>query len=162
VTGEIPSVPPVPRLALPRRARERWQGLVPPGGGPRVGIFPGSNASSRRWDPERFAAVARSLAAQGEVVVVFGAAGAGALEVAGGWGRDLGGRTDLARLAAGLADCALVLSNDSGPLHLAAAVGTATVSLWGAGNPASTGIHGAQHRVLRREALPCVPCVRNQ
>src|SRR5690606_3777674 len=36
VTGEIPSVPPVPRLALPRRARERWQELVPPGGGPRV------------------------------------------------------------------------------------------------------------------------------
>src|SRR5690606_27493806 len=88
VTGEIPSVPPVPRLALPRRARERWQELVPPGGGPRVGIFPGSNASSRRWDPERFAAVARSLAAQGVEVVVFGAAGERALtaEVAGGWG----------------------------------------------------------------------------
>lgn len=163
-TGEIPAEVPAPRVAVPRRHRERWEALLPARRGPRVGIFPGSNASSRRWDPERFAEVARALAGQGLEPVVFGAASERALtaEVAGSWARDLGGRTDLGLLAAGLEGCALVLSNDSGPLHLAAAVGTPTVSLWGAGNPASTGVIGEAHRMLRRPALPCVPCVRNE
>jgi lipopolysaccharide heptosyltransferase II len=163
-TGEIPAVPPVPRLEVPGRERARWAELLPSRGAPRVGIFPGSNASSRRWDPERFAAVARSLAGQGLEVVVFGVGAERALtaQVAGEAAIDLGGRTDLGLLAAGLEDCSVVLSNDSGPLHLAAAVGTTTVSLWGAGNPASTGVLGTQHRMLRRPSLPCVPCVKNQ
>lgn len=164
VTGEIPAVPPAPRLEVPERQRARWAELAPSRGAPRVGIFPGSNASSRRWDPERFAAVARALTDQGVEVVVFGAGAERALtaRVAGEVAVDLGGRTDLGLLAAGLEDCAVVLSNDSGPLHLAAAVGTVTVSLWGAGDPASTGVLGAQHRMLRRPSLPCVPCVKNQ
>ncbi len=163
-TGEIPAHPPVPRLEVPARHRARWGELLPPGGAPRVGIFPGSHASSRRWAPERFASVARSLTAGGIETVVFGSAVERELtaRVAGSWAHDLGGRTDLALLAAGLEECAVVLSNDSGPLHLAAAVGTPTVSLWGAGDPASTGVLGEEHRILRRPSLPCVPCVRNE
>lgn len=73
----------------------------------------------------------------------------------------MGGKTDLPALAAGLAACDLVIGNDSGPLHLAAAVGTQTISLWGAGNPAQTGPpHG--HRILRHTELPCLECVKNQ
>lgn len=164
VTGELPQTPPVPRVHVPARQAERWSELAGAGRRSRVGIFPGSNAPSRRWDPDRFAEVARRLAGQGLEVVVFGGPGDRALtgRVAGGWARDFGGRTDLGLLSAGLASCAMVLSNDSGPLHLAAAVGTPTLSLWGAGNPASTGVVGEAHRMLRRPELPCVPCVRNE
>jgi ADP-heptose:LPS heptosyltransferase len=82
--------------------------------------------------------------------------------VAGDVGFDAGGRTDLSLLAAGLGECDILISNDSGPLHLAAAVGTPTVSLWGAGDPQVTGVVGPQHRILRRADLPCVPCVKNE
>jgi ADP-heptose:LPS heptosyltransferase len=65
-------------------------------------------------------------------------------------------------LAAGLAECDILITNDSGPLHLAAAAGTRTLSLWGAGDPAETGVRGAAHTLLRHPELPCVPCVRNE
>lgn len=164
MTGSSPEHLPVPQIRVPARQRNRWAELAGQCDGPRVGIFPGSNASSRRWDAARFASVARGLADEGAEVVVFGGPGERVLtsEVAGHWARDLGGRTDLGLLAAGLASCDLVLSNDSGPLHLAAAVGANTVSLWGAGDPSSTGVHGVQHQMLRRADLPCVPCVKNQ
>jgi heptosyltransferase-1 len=47
-------------------------------------------------------------------------------------------------------------------MHLAAAVGTPTVSLWGAGNPAITGVVGDRHVRLQRSDLACVPCVKNE
>jgi ADP-heptose:LPS heptosyltransferase len=128
-----------------------------------VGVFPGSNASSRRWAPERFAETVRRLAAAGYEVVVFGGPGEEALsrEVAGDAALDLGGRTDLPTLAAGLAACRAVLTNDSGPMHLAAAVGTPVVALFGAGDPRETGPLGPGHRVLRHPELGCVPCRKN-
>lgn len=169
VTGERPAAPPTPRLRVPDSERRRWSELVGPaysgdaGGSGPVGVFPGSNASSRRWDPERFAEVVRGLVARGERVVVFGGPGERELtaRVAGREALDLGGRTDLPLLAAGLAACRVVLTNDSGPMHLAAAVGTPTVALFGAGNPAVTGPRGSGHTVLQRTELPCVPCVKN-
>lgn len=164
VAGEVPPERPVPRLRVPRALRERWWEAAGAGEAPRVGLCPGSNASSRRWDPERFAELARGLRRRGAEVHVFG--GPGEREItaaaAGGAARDWGGRTDLALLAAGLADCDVVVSNDSGPLHLAAAVGTPTVSLWGAGDPGSTGVTGPEHVMLREAELPCVPCVKNE
>jgi len=164
VTGERPSTRPVPRLVVPEAAAGRWRALMGPRGeGRLVGIFPGSNAPSRRWEPDRFAAVARAMAGQGARVVVFGGGGERELaaQVAGDVALNVAGRTDLPTLAAGLADCDLLITNDSGPMHLAAAVGTPTISLWGAGDRAETGPLGSGHRVLVRADLPCVPCVRN-
>ena len=82
-------------------------------------------------------------------------------QVAGEAAVDLGGRTDLPMLAAGLAECALLVSNDSGPMHLAAAVGTPTVTLQGPADPAVTRPLGGRHVMLRHPELPCVPCVKN-
>lgn len=162
VTGELPAEPPIPRLEVAGPALDEWQALAGSNKG-KIGIFPGSNASSRRWPAEQFGEVTRALAARGLDVVVFGGSNETALTApaAAGVGRDFGGRTTLTTLAAGLADCALLITNDSGPMHLAAAVGTPTISLWGAGDPAETGPLGPGHRLLRHTGLPCVPCRMN-
>lgn len=164
VTDKPPAGALVPRLTLTDESRARFRALLPPDDtGRLVGIFPGSNAPSRRWTPNRFRELVARLTAGGYRVVVFGGPTELGLsaEAAAGGGIDLGGRTDLVLLAAGLAECELVVSNDSGPLHLAAAVGTRTVSLWGAGDPTVTGPPPGDHRVIRHPELYCVPCVKN-
>lgn len=145
--------PVVPRLDVARKSHE---GTV-------IGVFPGGNAPSRRWEPDRFAELVRRLTKRGRQVVVFGGPTERELtaRVAGGAAVNLGGQTDLAQLASGIASCDLLVTNDTGPLHLAAAVGTPTVSLWGAGDPAVTGPLGAGHRMLRHPELDCVPCTKN-
>lgn len=164
VTGVAPAQVPEPRLTVPAKPRERWRTLVGAEAEPWVGVFPGSNAPSRRWDPARFAELVARLTARGLRVAVFGGPAERELTriVAGKSARDLGGRTDLPLLAAGLAECSLLVTNDSGPMHLAAAVGTPTVSLWGPGDPLSTGPAGRVHRLVRHPELPCVPCVKNE
>ena len=163
VTGEAPVAPPVPHLVIDTALRERWCALAGAHADGAIGLFPGSNASSRRWASERFAEVARRLAERGHRVIVFGGPGEEALSrrVAGDVALDLGGRTDLPTLAAGLASCRRVVSNDSGPMHLAAATGTTVVAIWGAGEPRETGPLGVGHRIVRHESLPCIACRHN-
>jgi heptosyltransferase II len=163
VTGRPEPVPPQPRVVVPPAELERFSRLLGTAARPLVGIFPGSNAPSRRWDPERFRAVAEKLTAAGITVVVFGGPAERHLtaEVAGAQAVDLGGRTDLRLLAAGLASCDIVLTNDSGPMHLAAAVGRPTVSLLGAADPIETAPLGERQVMIRHPELPCVPCVKN-
>ena len=162
-TGELPDTRPVPSLPVTDEAKREFLTLLRHDQRKhRIGIFPGSNAPARRWLPERFAELARRLSEDAQVII-FGGPAERALtrQVAGDVAIDLGGYTTLPVLAAGLACCDLVISNDSGPLHLAAAVGTSTISLWGAGDPARTGPpHG--HTVLRDRRLPCLECVKNQ
>lgn len=162
-TGQAPAEVPRPRLEVPEAVRAAWRALSPAPPEQAVGIFPGSNAPARRWPVRRFADLAAALRRRGLPVVVFGGPGETELTrlVADGGGVDVGGLTDLPLLAAGLADCRLLVTNDSGPLHLAAAVGTPTVSFWGPGNPRETGPTGPGHRLLRHAELPCVPCVKN-
>ncbi len=164
--GHASTVPLVPRLAIPVDAQRAWETTAGAAGRGAVGIFPGSNAPSRRWPVDRFADLCRRLVRTKCPVVVFGgpsetAMTAAIAAAADGGALDLGGQTDLPTLAAGLASCRLLVSNDSGPLHLAAAVGTRTLSLWGAGNPAITAPLGPDNRIIRRADLPCVPCVKN-
>jgi heptosyltransferase II len=161
-TGELPAERPVPVLQISSALNTSLKELLPvKDGRKRVGIFPGSNAPARRWGAERFKELVQQLA--DAEVIIFGGPDERELTraVAGDVAIDLGGRTTLPVLAAGLASCDLVISNDSGPLHLAAAVGTPTISLWGAGDPARTGPPGG-HIVLRDRRLPCLECVKNQ
>lgn len=162
-TGELPAAQPVPALPITDAAKQEFlQLLSQRESRRRIGIFPGSNAPARRWLVERFARLARELSDEAQVIVFGGPAERKLTErVAGDVAIDLGGRTRLPVLAAGLACCDLVISNDSGPLHLAAAAGTRTISLWGAGDPARTGPPPG-HIVLRDRRLPCLECVKNQ
>lgn len=160
-TGELPAERPTPALSISQALQGEFEELVPTDGKRRIGIFPGSNAPARRWHSDRFAKLVSRLAEHR--VIVFGGPDERDLTriVAGDVATDLGGRTTLPLLAAGLASCDLVISNDSGPLHLAAAVGTPTISFWGAGDPARTG-PPAGHVILRDRRLPCLECVKNQ
>jgi heptosyltransferase II len=155
---------PVPELPLPQHLRRAWQEMAGPWEGRVVGIFPGSHAPSRRWDADRYAAVARSLAATGARVIVFGAAGEAPITrvVAGDVALDMTGRTDLPVLAAALAACDILVTNDSGPMHLAAAVGTRTLVVGGPADTRETAPGGVGHEYVQRLDLPCVPCVRNE
>ena len=70
---------------------------------------------------------------------------------------DLAGRTTLRDLACLYRQASLVVTTDSGPMHLAAAVGTPVVALFGPTDPARTGPYGSGHTVIRRD-LTCSPC----
>ncbi|GIJ73499.1 glycosyltransferase family 9 protein [Virgisporangium ochraceum] len=98
-------------------------------------VHVGAKAPERRWPPDRFAAVARVLAARGHRVVVTGNAAerAAADRVAAGLSgtRVLAGTTDLGALAALVANARLVISGDTGVGHLATAFGTPSVLLFG-------------------------------
>ncbi len=74
---------------------------------------------------------------------------------------NLGGRTTLRELACLYRQAALVITTDSGPMHLAAAVGTPVIALFGPTDPGRTGPYGTGHRVIRR-GLDCMPCFRKQ
>jgi ADP-heptose:LPS heptosyltransferase len=73
---------------------------------------------------------------------------------------DLSGTTDLERLAALLTLCDVVIANDSGPMHLAAALGTPVVAIFGSTDSVATAPLGP-HRILRA-TVSCAPCLRRE
>ncbi|MEA2317805.1 MAG: hypothetical protein QOD44_1994 [Solirubrobacteraceae bacterium] len=111
--------------------RVRRPGDAPLGAG-YVVVHPGASVPARAWAPERNAELVTALGAEGRRVVVTGAPSERDLTalVAGRSGVDLGGRTDFAGLADVLANAACVVVGNTGPAHLAAAVGTPVVSLY--------------------------------
>ncbi|HEY8534154.1 MAG TPA: glycosyltransferase family 9 protein [Micromonospora sp.] len=131
---------------------------------PRAALHPGVTDPRRRWPPERFAAVADGLAAQGFEVVVTGTEGERPLvervvAAARAPIRSLVGALSLGGLAAVYAECAVVVANDTGPLHLAGAVGTPTVGIFWAGNmiTVATPLRG-RHRALASWTIHCPEC----
>lgn len=124
-------------------------------------LAPGAaHGSAKRWNEAGFAAVGRELRERGFDVLVLGTreerevAGRVATGCAG---RNLAGETRGSELVGLLALATVVIANDSGTLHLAAALGTAVVGVYGATSPAATGPIVGRHRVLFRPA-PCSPC----
>lgn len=96
-----------------------------------VAVHPGASVPAREWPPGHYAAAVRRLAAAGYRVVVTGSPAEADLtaRVAGPDAVDLGGRTTFGELAAVLAGAAVLVAGNTGPAHLAAAVGTPVVSL---------------------------------
>ncbi|WGL53012.1 glycosyltransferase family 9 protein [Nocardioides sp. BP30] len=126
----------------------------PPRGAGAVLIHPGAASGARRWPAERFAAVARRLAADGHEVLITGSADERPLAagVAGraGLGAEavLAGTTGLGELAALVATAGLVVCGDTGMAHLASAFGTRSVVLFGPTPPARWGPPPGPHTVL--------------
>ena len=113
------------------RLRVLRPGGYPPGTG-HVVVHPGASVPARAWAPERHAALVRALAREGRRVIVTGGPCERALtrHVAGTRALDLGGRTSLGELADVLAGAACLVTGNTGPAHLAAAVRTPVVSLF--------------------------------
>ncbi|HEX8101849.1 MAG TPA: glycosyltransferase family 9 protein, partial [Solirubrobacteraceae bacterium] len=124
---------------------------------PYVVVHPGASVPARAWAPERNAALVEALAETGRTVVVTGAPAERALtaQVAGDHGIDLGGATDLAGLAGVLAAASAVVVGNTGPAHLAAAVGTPVVSLFAPTVPA---VRWRPWRVPQELLFVDVPC----
>lgn len=145
-----------------REAAERLTGLGLGQGAPFVAVNPQTRWRTKNWTAAGFAAVADRLAERGLPVVFTGAPGDRAAldEIAAAMHspmRRLDGQTTLKTLAALYRRARVVLSTDTGPMHLAVAVGTPVVALFGPTDPRSTGPYGAGHVVLRC-GVPCSPC----
>ena len=137
-------------------------------GRPIVAIHPSASCPSKRWMPDRFARVADRLIAErgAQVCIVAGAADAAWAQAMAQAMRqpvlNLAGRLTLAELAAVLRRAAVLVSNDSGPVHVAAAVGTPVVAIFGR-NQAGLSVQrwgplGEGHVVLQKD-VGCVTCL---
>lgn len=148
-------------LALPATAATNALRLLEPVGEKKfVTIFPGASIPERRWGADRFRSVAELLAAFGIAVVVVGGKEdreQGDMIVAGGTGFNLAGRTSLAETAAIIDRSALLVSGDSGVLHIAVGLGKPTVSLFGPGRARNWAPRGSIHTVINK-GLSCSPC----
>jgi ADP-heptose:LPS heptosyltransferase len=128
---------------------------------PFVVVHPGASVPARAWSPERSAALVDALVGNGRRVVVTGGPGEAFLtELVAGEPRpevlDLGGRTDLAELAGVLAQAEAVVVGNTGPAHLAAAVGTPVVSLFAPVVPAVRWRPwGVPHVLVGDQEAPC-------
>ncbi|MGW0522002.1 glycosyltransferase family 9 protein [Crossiella sp. NPDC003009] len=122
-----------------------------------VVLHPGASVPARSWPPSRCAEAVAELVRGGHRVVVTGGPGETALtaEVAGAHAVDLGGRTSFAELAGVLARAAAVVVGNTGPAHLAAAVGTPVVSLFAPVVPAIRWAPHGPHVLLGDQWAPC-------
>ena len=139
--------------------------VPPPSASPSIGLCPGAEyGPAKRWLPERFAETLRLVHERtGATWKVFGvgkdrpiadailAAAPGVSVI------DLVGKTTLAQLIAELRTCDVLLTNDTGTMHLAAHLGIPVIALFGSTEPALTGPLGPGHRILRRH-VECSPC----
>jgi ADP-heptose:LPS heptosyltransferase len=128
--------------------------------GPYIVVHPGASVPARAWSPEHNAALVDALAAQGHRVLVTGGPGEKALTraVAGEHGVDLGGATSLGGLAGLLAGADCVVVGNTGPAHLAAAVGTPVVSLFAPTVPAARWRPWRVAHELLHVDVPCAGC----
>lgn len=151
-------------LPVQKDAAALVEALWPADGASWVALQPGARWGTKRWPADHFAALVRLLAAAkpslkfvvlgGDSDRLLGAAIAGA-----GEGRvlDLTGRLSLPGMIEWLRRCAVMVTNDTGPMHVAAALGRPVVALFGPTDPAQTGPYGQQDRVIR-VPLACAPC----
>ena len=162
LTGVDPRWQPALPLALVEEGARvlRGAGVAREGA---IGVAPScARGATKRWPAVSYGELARRMRERGlEVVVVIGpgeeelgrevaAAAGGALPIAGA-------ESDVAGLAGVLARLSVLVCNDSGPMHLAAAVGIRAVALFGPTDPHRTGPLGERHLVLSR-GLDCAPC----
>ena len=125
---------------------------------PLIAIHPGSPIALKRWLPERYAELADWLIAQKRAQILF----VGVedeipiiTEIQArmrGESISIAGKTTLTQLASILHTCNVFIGNDSGPMHLAAAVGTQTIGLYGPGDPTRFGPAGERCQTIRRES----------
>ena len=163
--GLIDALPEIDALPQNDAIRLSGAGAIPKGGRV-IGVSPGAAyGTAKRWLPERFAAAAGALAkARGASIVLFGSKTERELceEVArqlnGYQVTNYAGQTTLAQFIDLASGCELFLTNDSGSMHIASALGVPTVAIFGATDDTTTGPTGRNARVVRHP-VDCSPCL---
>jgi heptosyltransferase-2 len=162
------ALPPLPRPALQVTAAQQQVLLARLGldaSRPAVAFCPGAEyGPAKRWPEQHFAALARRLAARGYAVWLVGSPKDHAVaetiaQQAPGLCSNLCGKTDIAEAADLLAAARLVISNDSGLMHVAAAVGRPVIALYGSSSPLFTPPLSAEARIVTLN-LDCSPCFK--
>ncbi|MCY4553767.1 MAG: lipopolysaccharide heptosyltransferase II [Candidatus Poribacteria bacterium] len=130
---------------------------------PLIAIHPGSPIPLKRWRPERYAELADWLIARKRAEILFVGVNdeipiiTEIQRLMRAESINIAGETTLTQLASILHTCNVFIGNDSGPMHLAAAVGTQTIGLYGPGDPTRFGPVGTKCRTIQRKT-DCPPC----
>ncbi len=132
-----------------------------------IAIQPGARWENKRWPVSHFSNLATRLMernSQWRVAILGGHAdqqlGAAITHQTGGQCLDLTGRLSLPEMVEWMRRCSLVVSNDTGPMHVAAALRCAVIGLFGPTEPARTGPYGQIDQILRVR-MPCAPCMKS-
>jgi heptosyltransferase-1 len=124
-------------------------------------IVPGARWKTKRWPAEKFGKLSSRLPLK--TVVVGGRNDKDIADeivsLSNGRATSLAGKTDLIELIQVMKHASFVVSNDSGPMHIAAALGVPVFAVFGPTDPGKTGPYGKGHTVIR-ENVPCAPCFR--
>ena len=162
-TGPAPAPP---RLQIPEARRRDAEMLLRGRAGPIVAMHAAGGREVKQWDPQRFASVARQLIEHhAATLVLTGGPQDGAIvnrvksDLPPSQVVDVSHLTDLLAVAAVLERCDVMITGDTGPMHLAAAVGTPIVAVFGPSDPRRYAPRGPSDRVVRID-LPCAPCNR--
>jgi heptosyltransferase II len=158
----------IPTMTLPVHVREQARRLLRASGvdleRPLFGLHPGGlYGPAKHWGDERYGELADALRADGYSVALLTSPGERQQAETIAASRDLpivGHDGDVLQLAAAISHCSVVVTNDSGPLHLATALAVPSVSIFGPTDPARTVIPGAS-RVVRKQ-VPCGPCYQRE
>jgi len=160
--------PPSPQIYL-REEDRRWANQVLmdlgiPEGRPLIGMNPGATYGlAKCWHPDRFGELGKRLVEKWQAsIFLFGKEEERPIvheiqKHLGAKGIDLTGKTSLLQLAALLERCSLLVTNDTGTMHVAAAVGIPVVALFGSTPPHITGPWGDGHVVVKKD-VACSPC----
>lgn len=157
--GAPPPVQP-PHLDLPADALEWARERMPDG--PWIGLNPGATyGAAKQWFPDRYIELGRRLSSRGRILVVGGPSEAdlGDQVARGIGGTSIAGKTTVSQLAAAIARCSLFVTNDTGPMHVADAVGTPMVAVFGPTDWIVTPPYGSRHVIVRHE-IECSPCLK--
>jgi len=151
------------RTEVARAVQEKWT----PRSARWIALQPGARWFNKRWPVEYFARVVRDLSASfGDVwFAILGGAtdrelGASIAQALPERCVDLTGRTSLLEMIEWTRLCELMVTNDTGPMHIAAALGKPVVGVFGPTNPRRTGPYGQVDQVLQH-TLSCVPCMKD-
>ena len=154
------------RPAVVGEIRARWNPQAE--AGPWIALQPAARWDNKRWPVESYQRIVQSLAARHPQIrfAILGSRDDQALAQAvasAGPGRcvDLSGQTTLPQLIEWLRLCSVLVTNDTGPMHAAAALGKPVVGIFGPTEPRRTGPYGQMEHVLQDRSIPCVPCMKS-